>query len=62
MSDPTKITNATKTPDTEYIETAPNSPLILNDILTPDTKIKQTTSFLNSYQESFSSLNLSYVN
>ena len=28
----------------------------MNDILTPDTKIKQTTSFSNSYQESFSSL------
>ena len=48
--------NATKTPDTEDIETAPNSPLILNDILTPDTKIKQTTSFSDSFQESFSSL------
>ena len=48
--------NATKTPDAEDIETAPNSPLILNNILTPDTKIKQTTSFSNSYQESFSLL------
>ena len=48
--------NATKTPDTEDIETAPNSPLILSNILTPDTKIKQTTSFSNSYQELFSSL------
>ena len=48
--------NATKTPDTEDIETAPNSLLILNDILTPGTKIKQTTSFSKSYQEPFSSL------
>ena len=53
---PTQVMNATKIPYTEDIETAPNSPLILNDILTPDTKIKQTTSFSNSYQESFSSL------
>ena len=28
----------------------------MNNILTPDTKIKQTTSFSNSFQESFSSL------
>ena len=28
----------------------------MNNILTPDTKIKQTTSFSNSHQESFSSL------
>ena len=48
--------NATKTPDTEDKETLPNSPLLLNDILTPDTKIKQTTSFSNSFQESFSLL------
>ena len=48
--------NATKTPDTEDKETAPNLPLILNDILTPDTKIKQAASFLNPFQELFSSL------
>ena len=48
--------HATKTPDTEDKKIVPNSPLILNDILTPDTKIKQTTSFSNSFQESFSSL------
>ena len=53
---PTQVMNATKIPDTEDIETAPNSLLILNDILTPDTKIKQTTSFSNSYQGSVSSL------
>ena len=40
---------ATKTPDTEDKETLPNSPLLLNDILTPDTKIKNTTSFSNSF-------------
>ena len=34
----------------------PNSPLILNDILTPDTKIKQATSLSNSFQELFSLL------
>ena len=56
IPDATQIMNATKTRDIEDIETVPNSPLILNHILTPDTKIKQTTSFSNSYQESFSSL------
>ena len=50
------MVNATKTPDTEDKETVPNSPLILNNILTRDTKIKQATSFSNSFQESFSSL------
>ena len=45
--------NATKTLDIEDKET---SPLLLNDILTPDTKIKQTISFSNSFQESFSLL------
>ena len=53
LPDPTQIMNATKTPDTENV---PNSPLILNDILIPDTKIKQATSFSNYFQESFSSL------
>ena len=48
--------NATKTPDTQAKDTLPDSPLLLNNILTPDTKIKQTTSFSNSFQESFSSL------
>ena len=33
--------NATKTPHTEDKETLPNSPILLNNILTPDTKIKQ---------------------
>ena len=42
--------NPTKTPDTEDKETLPNSQLLLNDILTPDTKIKQPTSFSNSFQ------------
>ena len=45
--------NATKTLDIEDKET---SLLLLNDILTPDTKIKQTISFSNSFQESFSLL------
>ena len=48
--------NATKTPDTKGKDTSPDSPLLLNNILTPDTKIKQSTSFSNSFQESFSSL------
>ena len=48
--------NATKTPGTEDKETLPNLPQLLNDNLTPDTKIKQTTSFPNSFQELFSSL------
>ena len=48
--------NPTKTPDTEDKETLSNSLLLLNDILTPDTKIKKTTYFSNSFQESFSSL------
>ena len=53
---PPQTVNATKTPNTEDKEALPNSPLILNYILIPDTKIKQTTSFSNSSQESFSSL------
>ena len=48
--------NATKTPYTKGKDTSPDSPLLLNNILTPDTKIKQTTLFSNSFQESFSSL------
>ena len=32
MPDPTQTMNATKTPDTEDIKTAPSSPLILSDI------------------------------
>ena len=48
--------NATKSPGTEDKETLPNLPLLLNDILTPDMRIKQTTSFPSSFQESFSSL------
>ena len=36
--------NATKTPDIKDKETLPDSPLLLNDILTPDTKNKPTTS------------------
>ena len=52
----TQIMNATKTPDTGDKETEPHWPLILNDILSPDTKIKQATLFSNSFQESFSSL------
>ena len=53
LPDPPQIMNPTKTPDTEDNETVRNSPRISNDILTPD---KQTTSFSNSFQESFSSL------
>ena len=45
LSDPSQIISATKTPDAEDNETSPNSPLLLNHILTPDAKIKQTTSF-----------------
>ena len=56
LPDPPQIMNATKIADTEDIETLPNSPPLLNDILTPDMKIKQTTSFSNSFQESFYSL------
>ena len=37
--------NATKTPHTEDKETLSNSPILLNNILTPDTKIKQTAFF-----------------
>ena len=48
--------NPTKTADTEDKETLSNSLLLLNDILTPDTKIKKTTYFSNSFQKSFSSL------
>ena len=48
--------NATKSPGTEDKETLPNLPLLLNDILTPDMRIKQTASFPSSFQESFSSL------
>ena len=48
--------NFTKTHDTKGKDTSPDSPLLLNNILSPDTKIKQTTSFSNSFQESFSSL------
>ena len=48
--------NATKTSYTKDKETLPNSSLLLNGILTPDRKIKQTTSFSSSFQESFSSL------
>ena len=48
--------NATKTADTEDEGILPNLPLLLNDVLTPDTKIKQTTYFSNSFQESFSLL------
>ena len=44
-----------QTPDTKGKDTLPDSPLLLNNILTPDKKIKQTTSFSNSFQESFSS-------
>ena len=48
--------NANKTPDTKDKETLPNSPLISNNIITPGTKFKQTTSFSIFFQESFSSL------
>ena len=48
--------NGTKTADTEGKETLPISALLLNNILTPDTKMKQKTPFLNSFQESFSLL------
>ena len=48
--------NATKTPDTKDKKALPDSPLLFNNILTPNTKIKQTTSFSNSFQESFSLL------
>ena len=41
--------NATKTADTEDEGILPNLPLLLNDILTSDTKIKQTTYFSNSF-------------
>ena len=56
LLDPPQKMNATKTPDIKGIDTSPDSPLLLNNILTPGTKIKQTTSFSNSFQESFSSL------
>ena len=56
LSDPLEIMNATKTLDTEDKETLADSPLLLKDILFPDMKIKQTTSFSNSFQESFSVL------
>ena len=56
LPDPLEIMNATKTLDTEDKETLADSPLLLNDILFPDMKIKQTTSFSNSFQESFSVL------
>ena len=56
LPNPAQTMNATKTPDTEDKESLPNSPQILNDILTPNRKIKQATSFSNSFQESFSSL------
>lgn len=36
--------NATKTPDIKDKETLPDSPLLMNDILTSDTKNKPTTS------------------
>ena len=53
---PPQIMNPTKTPETEDKETLHDYPLLLNDILTSDTKIKQTTSFSNYFQGSFSSL------
>ena len=56
LPNPAQTMNATKTPDTEDKESLPNSPQILNDILTTNRKIKQATSFSNSFQESFSSL------
>lgn len=43
--------NATKTPDIKDKETLPDSPLLLINILTPDTKINKTTSFSNYFQE-----------
>ena len=43
--------NVTKTPDAKDKETLPDSPLLLINILTPDTKINKTTSFSNSFQE-----------
>ena len=54
LPDLLQIMNATKTPNTENKETLPNSPLLLNDVLIPDLKIIQTTSFSNSFLESFS--------
>ena len=56
LPDSPQIMNTTKTSDTKDKEAMLNSPLILNDIFTPDMKIKQTTTFSNSLQESFSSL------
>ena len=56
LPDPPQIISANETLDVEDKETSPNSPLLLNHILTPDTKIKQTTSFSNSFHKSFSSL------
>ena len=46
-----------KTPDNKGKETLPDSSVLLNDILTPDAKMKQTTSFLSSFQKSLSFFN-----
>ena len=53
---PPQIMNPTKTPDTEDKETLHDYPLLLNHILTSDTKIKQTYSFSNYFQGLFSLL------
>ena len=55
LPNPSQIMNATKTPATEDKEALRDSLLLLNDILTPDPKIKQST-FPNSFQGPFSSL------
>lgn len=46
-----------KTPDNKGKETLPDSSVLMNDILTPDAKMKQTTTFLSSFQKSLSLFN-----
>ena len=55
-SDLPQILNASKFPDIEDKETLPNSSLLLNGILIPETKLKQTTSVSSSFEELLCSL------
>ena len=52
LPDPPQILNATKTSNDKDKETLHDSSVLLNDILTLDAKMKQTTSFLSSFQKS----------